>query len=483
MENAGRAAAMILQRLRPHGRVVGVVGSGNNGGDALVLLRTLRAWGRDVLAIVVADRPLREPLLHGWDVPVRTDEGLDEDGWRTLFGESGAVVDGVLGTGLRAAPRERQRIAIEHINDSRRWVLSIDVPSGIDSGKGAVPGSAVQATVTVAFGAPKLGSLLHPARALVGRLIAVEIAFPPWDPGEATARVVTPAWAQARLPTRDPDTHKNAVGRVLIVAGQRGMAGSAVLAARAALSSGAGLVRLCSAPENREIIQSAVPEAVYVDATDPGALQAAMDQCDAIGLGPGLGTETFGQELAGAVARGPLRPLVVDADALNLASQGKLVLPTLAATRPMLATPHAGEMARLLGTDTASVQADRIAALASVVEANGHALLLKGSPSLVGAPGARVHVDCQGSSDLAAAGIGDALTGVCVTLMAQGLGATEAGAVGLYLTGRSANLAGRGVALTPSDVIRCLPDALGERSEGVSDLDLPFVLYDADAGG
>jgi len=480
MENAGRAAAMILQRLRPHGRVVGVVGSGNNGGDALVLLRTLRAWGRDVLAVVVADRPSREPLLHGWDVPVRTDEGLDADGWRTLLGDAGAVVDGVLGTGLRDAPRERQSAAIEHINDSLPWVLSIDVPSGIDSGTGGVPGSAVQASVTVAFGAPKLGSLLHPARALVGRLIAVDIGFPPWPPGDVTARVVTPAWVQARLPTRGSDTHKNAVGRVLIVAGQSGMAGAAVLAARAALRAGAGLVRICSARENREIMQGAVPEAVYVDPGDPQALPAAMQQCDAVAIGPGLGTEVFAQELAAAVAEGPPRPLVVDADALNLASSGKLDMPSLAATRPVLATPHPGEMARLLGTDAATVQADRTAALGSIVEANGHAVLLKGAPSLVAAPDVGLHVDGQGSSDLAVAGMGDALTGVCVSLMAQGLSAVEAGAVGLYLTGRSARLAGRDMALTPSDVISCLPDALSERGEGVSDLDLPFVLYDAD---
>ena len=480
MENAGRAAAMIVQRLRPRGRVVGVVGSGNNGGDALVLLRTLRAWGRDVLAVVVADRPLQDPLLHGWDVPMRTDEGLGVEGWRDLVGEAGIVVDGVLGTGLQGVPRERQRAAIENINALLCWVLSIDVPSGIDSAKGTVPGSAVRATVTVAFGAPKLGSLLHPARSFAGRLIAVEIAFPPWSPADVIARVVTPAWAQARLPQRDADTHKNAVGRVLVVAGQQGMAGAAVLAVRASLRAGAGLVRVCSAPENREIVQSAVPEAIYVDPGDPGALLAAIEQCDAVGLGPGLGTGTFAQDLATAVATGPNRPVVVDADALNLASDGKLDLALLASTRAVLATPHAGEMARLLGTDTETVQSDRIAALHRAVEAHGAALLLKGAPSLVAAPGGEVSVDCQGSSDLAAAGMGDALTGVCASLMAQGLDASEAGSVGLYLTGRAARLAGRGAALTPSDVIRCLPDVLSERSPGVSDLDLPFLLYDAD---
>ena len=480
MENAGRAAAMILQRLRPSGRVVGVVGSGNNGGDALVLLRTLRAWGRDVVAVVVADRPLQDPLLHGWDVPMRTDEGLGAEGWRDLVGEGGLVVDGVLGTGLQGAPRERQRAAIENVNASACWVLSVDVPSGIDSARGTVPGGAVQATVTVAFGAPKLGSLLHPARSFAGRLIVVEIGFPPWSPTEVAARVVTPAWAQARLPQRDSDTHKNAVGRVLVVAGQQGMAGAAVLAVRASLRAGAGLVRICSAPENREIVQSAIPEAIYVDPGDPGALQQALEQCDAVGLGPGLGTGTFAQALAAAVAKGPPRPVVVDADALNLASEGKLDLALLASTRAVLATPHAGEMARLLGTDTETVQSDRLAALHRAVEANRCVMLLKGAPSLVATPEGEVFLDCQGSSDLAAAGMGDALSGVCASLMAQGLDASEAGSVGLYLTGRAARLAGRGPALTPSDVIRCLPDALGERSGGVSDLDLPFVLYDAD---
>jgi NAD(P)H-hydrate epimerase len=493
MENAGRSAASIVQRLFPEGRVVGVVGSGNNGGDALVLLRTLRAWGRDVGAVLVAERigveTGSDPLLHGWDIPIQMDHELDAEGWRTLFGGAGLIVDGVLGTGVRGAPRERASAAIEHVNRHRSGcpVLALDVPSGIDAATGAMPGSAVQATVTVAFGAPKLGSLFHPARALVGRLIAVEIAFPPGGYSDTTARLITPAWAQARLPVREPDTHKNAVGRVLVVAGQQGMAGAAVLAVRAAFGAGAGLVRVCSATENREILQASVPEAIYVDPLETGALLEAMERCDAIGFGPGLGTGSFARESAALLTNGPSRPVVVDADGLNLVARGDLDLTSMAATRAVLATPHAGEMARLLDTDTSNVQSDRLGALGRAVEAHmptsgtRPTYVLKGSPSLVSDPAGGALLDCQGSSDLAAAGMGDALTGVCASLMAQGLSATDAGAVGLYLTGRGARLAGRGAALTPSDVIRFLPDAWRERGHGESDLDLPFVVFDADA--
>jgi hydroxyethylthiazole kinase-like uncharacterized protein yjeF len=229
MENAGRSAAQVLARLVPAGSVVGVVGAGNNGGDALVLLRTLAAWGRDVRAILVADRPVPEILLHGWTVPTRTDEGLgnDPERWRAALAGAAVVVDGILGTGVRGAPRERQARAIRAVNAAVAPVLAIDIPSGVDGDTGAVPGEAVHAHVTVSFGGPKLGALLHPGRAHVGRLVAVEIAFPPMEPGSASAELVTPAWAHRRLPRRGLDTHKNAVGRLVVVAGRPGMGGAA----------------------------------------------------------------------------------------------------------------------------------------------------------------------------------------------------------------------------------------------------------------
>jgi NAD(P)H-hydrate epimerase len=477
MENAGRSAASVLQRLYPEGRVVGLIGAGNNGGDALVLLRTLLAWGRDVRGIVVAEREPGDPLLHHWPVPLVADSDLDDQAWASEMAAAAVLVDGVLGTGVRGAPRARQSDAIRRINESGRPVLAIDVPSGVDATTGAVLGAAVRASVTVAFGAPKLGTLLHPARALTGRLVGVEIAFSPWEPGATGAVIASPTWARARLPRRGTDTHKKAVGSVLVAAGGVGMAGAAILAARAAFRAGAGLVRVCSVAENRAAVQAAIPEAIYVDASNAGAVGAALEQSDALAAGPGLGTAMAAIDLLTVLLAGRGCPTVLDADALNLAAAGAVDLASVAERRPLLITPHVGEMARLMGPG----DADPATSARAAAERFSCVVLLKGAPSVVASPGAGVLVDTQGSSDLAVAGMGDALTGVCGSLMAQGLDTTTAAAVGLYCTGRASRLAGRGAALTPSDVIRWLPDAIGEGGESSSDLDLPFVIYDADA--
>ncbi|HZD04236.1 MAG TPA: NAD(P)H-hydrate epimerase, partial [Longimicrobiales bacterium] len=245
MENAGRSAAAVVHRLFPEGEVVAVVGSGNNGGDAFVCLRSLAAWGRTVQAVVVGDRPEPEDVLHGWPVE-RIADGEAVDGGAAWLAGAAVVVDGILGTGIRGAPRERQAAAIDRVNAAGRPVVALDIPSGVDADTGTVPGKAVRADITVAFGWPKLGSLLHPGRRLAGRLLAFEIGFPPAGDADAGAWIVTPGWASVRMPRRPPATHKNAVGTLLVVAGSRGMAGAAVMAGRAALRAGAGLVRIAS---------------------------------------------------------------------------------------------------------------------------------------------------------------------------------------------------------------------------------------------
>ncbi len=484
MENAGRAAAQILTRLFPSGPVVALVGAGNNGGDALVLLRCLAAWGREVRAVYVADRGEEETVLHSWPIPTVHDGDFrdDADAWQEALASAAVVVDGILGTGVQGAPRDRQARAIRHVNEAGRPVLAIDIPSGVDGATGAVPGEAIRADVTVSFGAPKLGGLLHPGRALTGRLVSVEIAFPPMPAEIASAEVVTPGWAHARLPRRSADTHKNAVGRLVVVAGQHGMAGAAVLAARAGFRVGAGLVQVCSAPENREVIQGAVPDAIFVDVTDGQAMEGALAQASAVAVGPGLGTGEEAGELLSRVLSYSSTPLVVDADALNLLAAGRpMSLAEAASNRPVLVTPHPGEMSRLLGLSGEEIAADRVGIVREAAETFGCAVLLKGSPSLVASDGAPVLVDTQGSSDLAVAGMGDVLTGVCGGLLAQGVDPRTTGALGLYLSGRAAVLAGRGKGLMPTDALRWLPEALGERGTGSEELGLPFVIFDHDS--
>ena len=483
MENAGRSAAAVLTRLFDGSSVVGFIGSGNNGGDALVALRTLQSWGYSVRAILVADRDGTDPLAHGWPVEVVSDTQLDESGWREALAWADVLMDGVLGTGARGAPRPRQAEAIERLNDSGCPVMALDVPSGIDATTGEVPGSAVRADVTVCFGAPKLGALLHPARALVGRHVTVEIGFPPLDKEDASVRVVTPQWARAQRPRRGIDTHKNRVGRVLVVGGQVGMAGAVVLAARAAFHSGAGLVRVCSAPGTRDAIQAALPEAIHLERGDVSALDDALANSDAVVVGPGLGTDHDARSTLTQVTESGSTPLLLDADALNLAALSVIDLAAIGASRPVLITPHAGEMSRLVAEEewgAEATAAGRVSTARAAADRFGCTVLFKGAPSVVAGPGGPITVDTQSSSDLAVAGMGDALGGVCGALLAQGVEPVTAGALGLYLSGRAARIAGRGAGLTPSDVVRWLPEALTEAGASSTDLDLPFVTFDAD---
>ena len=481
METAGRSAAEVVQRLRPRGEVVAVVGAGNNGGDALVALRTLAAWGRRVRAVVVADRPEPDPLLRGWDVRVARDNVAGDAAWEMLAGAE-VVLDGVLGTGLKGAPRARQARAIQAVNAAAAMVVALDVPSGVDSATGAAPGGAVRAEVTVAFGWPKLGTLVGEGRVLRGRLVVVEIGFPPLPDGRFGAALITPAWAAVARPKREPETHKYRVGTVLVVAGRPGMAGAAVLAARAALRAGAGLVYVASAPENRVVLQSAAPEAIFVDASDQDAIAQRAAVVDAVAVGPGIGTDAQGERVLAAVLEAGAQPLVLDADALTLLAAGRpRALTEVAAARPSLVTPHAGEMERITRHTREEIQTRRVEVARAAATELGCTVLLKGLPSLVAAPGAPVLLDSVGTSDLATGGMGDVLTGTAGALLARGLGPREAGALALHGSGRAAVRAGRGEGILPVDVVSHLRDALSETGPGESELDLPCVVLDLDA--
>ncbi len=481
MEAAGRSAAEVVQRLHPRGEIVAVVGAGNNGGDAIVALRTLAAWGRRVRAVVVADRAEPDSLLHGWNGHLVRDDVAGDGAWEMLAGAD-VVIDGVLGTGTRGAPRARQARAIQAINAARAPVVALDLPSGVDAATGAVTGEAVRADVTVAFGWPKLGTLIGDGRVLRGRLIVAEIGFPPLPDGRFGAALITPAWAATARPKREPDTHKYRVGTVLVVAGRPGMAGAAVLAGRAALRAGAGLVYVASAPENRVVLQSAAPEAIFVDATDRDAVAERAAAVDAVAVGPGIGTDEQGVRVLTTVLDAGAQPLVLDADALTLLAAGRpRSLEEVAAARPSLITPHSGEMERITGHSQKEIRARRVELARESATKLGCTVLLKGMPSLVAAPGLPVLIDSVGTSDLATGGMGDVLTGTAGALLARGLGPREAGALALHASGRAAARAGRGEGILPVDVVSHLRDAFGETGQGESDLDLACVLLDLDA--
>lgn len=486
MERAGAGAAALLMELAPRGSVLVLAGKGNNGGDALVVARCLRAWGREVELLLAADRPTGDPLLHGWDLRTRNAADLDDATLSALFAGAlsggGAVVDGVLGTGITGAPRGEAARVLSLLQSARGGsptdgcVLALDIPSGVDADTGEAAGAVAAADVTVSFGWPKLGTLLHPGRALAGRQVTLEIGFPPLPGDLAAARLLTPGWARAHRPVRPPVTHKNRVGAVAVVAGRPGMAGAAILAARAALRSGAGYVRVVSSGANREIIQSALPEAVFVDASDPDAVDEALAASRAVAVGPGLGTGAEAADLLARVLSADL-PRVVDADALTLLS-GSPELRDAAAHPGAVVTPHPGEAARLLGRAAPESAGQRLEALRALRDATGAVVVLKGTPSLVLGPGGLL-VDAVGTSDLAVAGMGDTLTGSIVAFLGQGVEPTAAAGLGLVATGRAAARAGMGPGLQAADVPEHLPAALAEGG-GETDLCLPGVRLDLD---
>lgn len=485
MENAGRSAAAVAERLFSGRRVVGLVGGGNNGGDALVVLRTLAARGWDASVVTVTDRSSPDPLQHGWELTTVRDRDLESDGaWDERLGRADLLVDGMLGTGIRGAPRERQAAAVRAVNRASAPVLSLDVPSGVDAGTGAVPGDAVVADATVAFGWPKLGTLLHPGRERAGRLVAVEIGFPPGEEGPScAARVVTPTWVEAHRPRRPTETHKYEVGSLFLLAGREGMAGAAVMAARAALRTGVGLLRIGSDPSNRVILQQAVPEAIFLDAGDAGAVREGVQRSGAVAAGPGIGTDARGEAALETVLGVPGdRPVLLDADALTLAGAGRAPgLEELGADRTVLVTPHPGEMSRIAPHGKERIRTHRVEVATETAARTGCTVLLKGFPSLVASPGGRVLVDSAGTSALATGGMGDVLTGICGAFLARGVEpALHAGALGLHHGGRAAERAGRHEGLLPDDVVAHLPEALEEKGPGTSDLDLPWVVFDQD---
>ncbi|MGD8276747.1 MAG: NAD(P)H-hydrate dehydratase [Gemmatimonadota bacterium] len=473
MENAGRAAALVLDRLHPRGRITVLAGPGNNGGDAVVLARALQLWGREVRVFTVGSKPPDPALQHGHELPIdKFDAAAFPPADTDLF------VDGILGTGARGAPRGDAALAIEALNASGRPVLALDLPSGVDATSGSVEGEAVRATATVTFGWPKIGLLFQPARSRCGRLIAVEIAFPPYAPeGPDSAALITPDWAAARLPRRPPSAHKGTAGRLLVLSGTEGMAGAAALACRAAQRSGTGLIRIASAASNRPVLQSLVPEATFIDRTsidpeDAGTMHAVL-------AGPGIGTDDEARRSLDAVlAVTPGRPVVFDADALNLFARDPAALRRVARDRDVAVTPHPVELSRLTGRPVQEIVGDPPGAARAAAADFGCVVLLKGQPSIVASPRHPLLVNTAGSSDVASAGMGDQLSGVIGAMLAAGLAARDAAAVGLFFSARAADLAALGRSLSPADVSAEMHRAFEFPGRHRSRLALPFVTFD-----
>jgi hydroxyethylthiazole kinase-like uncharacterized protein yjeF len=413
MGRAARAVAEAALRAFPDAlRFAAICGGGANGGDGRIAARLLREAGREVV-----EAPEGEP-----DV----------------------VIDALFGTGFRGEPRPEAARLIEWMNAADAPVVAVDVPSGVDASTGEVAGPAVRAALTVTFHGEKVGLRVAPGVFHAGRVLRADIGL---EPRETVHARVTPAILR-RVPRRGASDNKYTAGHVVVVGGSPGLTGAPSLTALAALRADAGYVTVVAPRESLPMLEARLLEAVKRPLEE---LDTALGKASAVAVGPGLGRTDTARDLVQAVLRSEV-PAVVDADAL-------FELEPFERAAPTILTPHAGELARLLGEESSWVDAHRLEAARRAVERFGCVVLLKGAGTIVAAPDAGPLV-CPGTPLLATAGTGDVLTGIAAAFLAKGLDARTAAAAAATAQAEAAHAAGKPAGLIASDVAEALPSVL-----------------------
>jgi hydroxyethylthiazole kinase-like uncharacterized protein yjeF len=445
MEAAGRAVARaILARFRPR-RVVVLAGPGNNGGDGYVAARHLERAGWDVILAPLA--PSRLPAARRW-------RGPTVEPSPAAMGRAGLVLDAAFGAGL-SRPLDGRVEAL--FRASRAPLVAVDVPSGVDGATGAVGGFAPQAVLTVTFFRLKPGHLLLPARDLCGELVLADIGLPPRVLDTIAPRCFLNGPSLWRLPKPGSDSHKHGRGHVTVVSSAE-MTGAALLAARAARRSGAGLVTLaCESADAAQPHRTAEPGALVLQSPLPqGILDDERRQV--VLAGPGLPPDGATRNLVRRLVEAGRR-LVLDAGALTAFAGVADGLNGAA-----LLTPHAAEFARLFGP----IGDDKPAAARSAARRSGAVVLLKGSDTVVAAPDGRCAINANAPPTLATGGTGDVLAGIAAALIAQGMPAFEAACAAAWLQGEAAHRAGPG--LIAEDLPTHIPHAIAATFRDVSAL-------------
>ena len=428
MQRAGRAAWRHLAQSWPAARRISVVcGPGNNGGDGYVLAHLARKAGMEVKVLHLAEHVPATPLAQR-----ACTEYVAAGGAIGLFPQelplADVVVDALFGIGLSRAPDAFASALIDAINAQPAPVFALDVPSGVAAQFGSTPGKSIVAESTLQFIVRHAG--LHTGQALehTGALAIDDLQVPPeaFAAASPAASLLTADALPYWLFPRRRNTHKGESGRALCIGGEHGIGGAIVLCAEAALRSGAGLVEVATRAPHVPVLLARRPEAMAHGIESGEDLEPLLSRAGAVGIGPGLGQGEWGQAMWRlALASG--RPLVLDADALNLLAAAPRTL------ADAILTPHPGEAARLLGIDSAAVQADRFAAAAAMAARFAAVTVLKGAGSVIAAPGQLPCVVHAGNPGMAVGGMGDVLTGVIVALRAQGLAAFEAACAGALL--------------------------------------------------
>lgn len=450
MERAALAVAdAVCRRVPAEGKVSVWIacGTGNNGADGIAVGRILKQRGYEVTVILAGnpDHATEEHRLQQQIASQLKIAMIPAADFQLPEGQCDILVDALFGIGLGreitgAYRKLMERLALE----KQANVFAVDIPSGIHADTGAVMGIALSADVTVTFGFCKNGLVLYPGRSYAGEVEIADIGFSiqslkkaGWD-----GKLLEPA-DLTELPERRADGNKGTFGKVLLIAGCAGMSGAAYLSALAAYRCGAGLVKILTVPENRQVLQSQLPEAI-VAVYDPlnleeDPIQAQCGWADVIVMGPGLGQEPYVEKLVELVLSYAYVPMVLDADGLNTVAAHPHLRQYF--TENIIITPHIGEMARLTGMLAAEIKEDPIQTARTYSAGMGVTCVLKDAATVTADKDGTVYINTSGCSAMAKAGSGDVLTGVIAGLLAQGMEETKAAAYGVYLHGRAGEAA------------------------------------------
>ena len=444
MEHAAQACVQVLEDEKVDlSHVCVVCGSGNNGGDGFAIARILQNNRYSVETFCVGNPE------HYTEETQEQMHRLQECGGKITYGMSqedsySVVIDAVFGVGLSRKVEGRYRQVIEQMNRMRGTKFAVDIPSGLSATTGCILGCAFKADYTVTFQLKKIGLELSQGRTMAGRVIVPDIGISTDSICEDQEIVRTAGKDIYRkmLPDRPEDSNKGTYGRLLVIAGSKGMAGAAYLNAHAAYMTGAGLVRVYTSSDNREILQTLLPEAIITtyEEYNKEELLSLLTWADGVCIGSGLGMSRLSEKILKTVIEYVKVPCLIDADGLNLLAENKNYLNQMAERRFMI-TPHMKEMSRLTGTPVEELKADRIQILKDFISRYRITCVLKDSRTLIASEEKGIRMNLTGNSAMAKAGSGDVLAGVISGWMVQGKEAEDAAELGTYIHGLSGDLA------------------------------------------
>lgn len=464
MERAALAVAEEVKKTHPI-KVLVLCGNGNNGGDGVAIARILHLWGIPSEFCMVknpgnyTEETKRQiEIARNYQVRQVNNPRLDE--YTT-------IVDAVFGIGLSRPVEGIYKEVIRKVNETKACKIAVDIPSGICADTGGILGIAVKADVTVTFGYMKRGHCFYPGASYAGKILVKDIGI---YPGKEDR---TDAWMLEEkdknwLPPRKEDGNKGTFGKVLVVAGSKNMAGAAYLSARACLYAGCGMVKILTEEENRIILQGLLPEAMLAAGEEEQGWQEALDWCDAMVIGPGLGKSIKSRQKTQWFLKNCRKPMVADADALNLLSENREWEKWLSPR--CILTPHMGEMERLCKKSVQEIKKDRIGEACRLAEKLGIVCVLKDARTVIADERGNCWLNGNGNAGMATAGSGDVLSGIIGALLGNGMEQMKAAVLGNYLHGRSGDLA-RGQkgerSMTAQDLIEFLPETFAEMEKNL----------------